>query len=219
MKIFLDTANIPAIKQLIPTGLIDGVTTNPTHLSKEGNDPKKQVLEICALLPHGEISVEVTAMEPDTLYKQAKAIAHLSDNIVVKIPCHKNYYAVIKKLVAEKIPINVTLVFSLTQGLMMSKLGVRYISPFMGRLDDSGGDSIVLLKQLRNMIDRYNYSTDILAASVRDIEHFNGAIVAGADVITVSPELLEKVCAHSLTDQGMAQFLHDWKKLNITQFP
>jgi transaldolase len=219
MKIFLDTANIPAIKQLIPTGLIDGVTTNPTHLSKEGNDPKKQVLEICALLPHGEISVEVTEMEPNALYKQAQAIAHLSDNIIVKIPCHKNYYAVIKKLVAEKIPINVTLVFSLTQGLMMSKLGVRYISPFMGRLDDNGGDSIALLAQLRSMIDQYNYSTHILAASVRNGEHCNGAIIAGADVITLSPELLEKICAHPLTDQGMAQFLHDWKKLNITQFP
>jgi len=139
MKIFLDTANIVAIKKLIPTGLIDGVTTNPSHLSKESGDIKKHILGICELLPQGEISVEITEQDPDAVYKQAKLIAALASNVVVKIPCHVMYYSIINRLVDEGITLNITLVFSLTQALMMAKLGVQIISPFMGRLDDLDG--------------------------------------------------------------------------------
>jgi transaldolase len=219
MKIFLDTAHIPAIKELIKTGLIDGVTTNPTHLSKEGVDPRKQVLEICCLLPDGEISVEVTEVEPEAVYKQAKEIFALAQNVIVKIPCHKKYYAIIKQLTAENVLVNVTLVFSLAQGLCMSKLGVHYISPFIGRLFDHGFDGLLLLHQLRKMIDDYAFSTQILAASVRNEDHFTGSIEAGVDVITVSPEVFEKIIHNKLTDEGITKFLNDWKKLNITHFP
>src|SRR5579863_7035366 len=162
MKIFLDTADYDAIVQWSKTGIIDGVTTNPTHLSKAGKDPKSQVLSICSLLPHGIISVEVVETEPEAVYKQARALFDLADNIAVKIPCHKDYYSVIKRLVKEGVRLNITLVFSLAQGLMMSKLGVNYISPFVGRLDDNGGDGIDLVMQLRYMIDRYAFTTQVL---------------------------------------------------------
>jgi transaldolase len=219
MKIFLDTAHIPSITEWARTGIIDGVTTNPTHLSKEGNDPKAQVLAICALLPTGEISVEITEIDPQAVYHQAQAIVQLAQNIIVKIPCHKDYYDIIKRLVAEGVRINVTLLFSLAQALMMCKLGVYYISPFIGRLDDTGVDGAALLTEIRCMIDEYNFTTQILAASLRSVEHVNAAIMAGADVATMPSDLLEKAVAHPLTNQGMTRFLDDWKKLNIKKFP
>ncbi len=142
MKIFLDTAHVQSIKKLAQTGVIDGVTTNPSHLSKEGGDPVKVVNEICALLPEGEISVEVTEKKPEDVYKQAKKIASLADNVLVKVPCHLVYYPVIKRLVEEDVKLNITLVFSVVQGLMMGKLGVHYISPFIGRWDDIDVDAV-----------------------------------------------------------------------------
>lgn len=219
MKIFLDTANLDAIKKWADTGLINGVTTNPTHLSKEKNDPKDQVLAICAALPNGEISVEITEKEPEAVYKQARTIAALQKNIVVKVPCHKDYYAIIQRLVKEGVPINVTLVFTLIQGMLMCKLGVRYISPFVGRLDDIDTDGVQVLYDLRDMIDQYNYKTEILAASLRHTQHVHDAIRAGSDVVTVSPAVFEQIIEHPLTDAGIVKFNDDWKKLGITQFP
>jgi transaldolase len=219
MKIFLDTANIELIKQWAHTGLIDGVTTNPTHLSKEGGNPTETVLAICDILPLGVISVEITETEPDAVYLQARKIAALSDNIAVKIPCHTHYYSVIKKLIQEGIMLNITLVFSLAQGLMMAKLGVDYISPFVGRLDDIGGNGIELVQQLRHMLDWYGFETQLLAASIRDTQHLEQAIMAGADIATIPTNVFEQSLAHQLTDKGMAQFLADWKKLTISQFP
>lgn len=219
MKIFLDTANVAAIKKWAETGLIDGVTTNPTHLSKEGGDPKKVVLEICNLLPAGEISVEVTQEEPNDVYKQAKIIAALADNILVKVPCHKNYYGIIKKLVEEGVKLNITLVFTLVQGLMMSKLGVQYISPFVGRLDDIDANGIQLLYDLRQMIDMNEFETKILAASLRHERHVHDAILAGVDALTLPIDVFEKCLDHPLTDKGMLLFLADWKKLGVKQFP
>jgi len=219
MKIFLDTANIESIQKWAQTGLIDGVTTNPTHLSKEGKNPTAQVLAICDLLPSGIISVEVTETEPENVYLQARKIAALADNIAVKIPCHAHYYSVIKKLIGEGITLNITLVFSLAQGLMMAKLGAQYISPFIGRLDDVNADGIELVQHLRHMIDWYDFETELLAASIRDVAHFEKALLAGADIATLPVEVFEKSLTHQLTDKGMAQFLADWKKLNITRFP
>jgi len=219
VKIFLDTANLDAIKKWADTGLINGVTTNPTHLSKEKNDPKNQVLAICAALPNGEISVEITEKEPEAVYKQARTIAALAKNIVVKVPCHKDYYAVIHRLVKDGVPINVTLVFTLIQGLMMCKLGVKYISPFVGRLDDIDSDGIQLLYDLRDMVDEYDYKTEILAASLRHTQHVHDAIRAGSDVVTVSPAVFEQIIEHPLTNAGIAQFDADWKKLGINVFP
>jgi transaldolase len=219
MKIFLDTANLDAIKKWADTGLINGVTTNPTHLSKEKNDPKDQVLAICAALPDGEISVEITEKEPEAVYKQARTIAALAKNIIVKVPCHKDYYAVIHRLVKEGVPINVTLVFTLIQGMLMCKLGVRYISPFIGRLDDIDSDGVQVLYDLRDMVDEYDYKTEILAASLRHTQHVHDAIRAGSDVVTVSPALFEQIIEHPLTNAGMTQFNADWKKLGINVFP
>jgi transaldolase len=219
MKIFLDTADYNALSYWAESGLIDGVTTNPSNVSKEGKNPKEQVLAICSLFPQGIVSVEVVETEPAAVYKQAREIFDLADNIAVKIPCHKQYYAVIKKLVNEGVRLNITLVFSLIQGLMMSKLGVDYISPFVGRLDDNGGDGIALVMQLRDMIDRYAFSTQLLAASIRNSNHFENVIIAGADIITVPVDLFEQSIVHPLTDAGMEQFLKDWKKLFVKRFP
>lgn len=219
MKIFLDTANIESIQKWAQTGLIDGVTTNPTHLSKENKNPTEQVRAICSLLPSGVISAEITETEPSKVYTQARAIAEIADNIAVKVPCHAHYYSIIKKLVDEGITLNITLVFSLSQGLMMAKLGTHYISPFIGRLDDINADGMALIRQLRHMLDTYNFDTQLLAASIRDVAHLDGVIDAGADIATVPVEVFEKALAHPLTDKGMAQFLADWQKLNITQFP
>jgi transaldolase len=219
MKIFLDTANLEGIKKWAITGLIDGVTTNPTHLSKEGGNPKELILAICGALPEGEISVEVTEQDPDAAYKQAKDIAALAENIVVKIPCHHTYYQVINRLAHEEIPLNITLVFTLVQGLMMCKLGVRYISPFVGRLDDMDVDGIELLPEMREMVDEYGFDTGILAASLRGVRNVHDAIIAGADAATVSLPIFEKMIEHPLTDQGIAQFTADWAKLGVRQFP
>jgi len=219
MKIFLDTANIAAIKKWASTGLIDGVTTNPSHLAKEGGDAKKQVLDICALLPEGEISVEVTEKDAEAVYKQAKAIAALSQNIVVKVPCHADYYPIIKRLVDDGIKLNITLVFTLIQGLMMSKMGVEIISPFIGRLDDIDVEGIDLLYEMKDMMDHYDFETQILAASIRSVRHFHKAILAGADIVTLPVEVFEKSLEHPLTHQGIEKFDADWKKLGIKQFP
>lgn len=219
MKLFLDTANVDDIKKLVATGLIDGVTTNPSHLSKEGGDPKKKVLEICSLLPEGEISVEVTQKKPEDVYKQAKKIADLADNVLVKIPCHLEYYPIIKRLAQEDVKLNITLVFSTVQGLMMSKLGVHYISPFVGRWDDIDVDGSALLLEMREMIDNYGFSTQILAASLRHVRHVHEAILAGADAATVPVELFQKATTHVLTDQGIALFDVAWAKLGVKQFP
>ncbi|HEX4068742.1 MAG TPA: transaldolase family protein, partial [Candidatus Babeliales bacterium] len=182
------------------------------------------------ILPEGSISVEVTETEPDLVLIQARKLASLCDGIVIKVPCHAKYYNIIRKLIAEGIPLNITLVFSLSQGLMMAKLGAQYISPFIGRLDDiavsSGalcegrrGNGIELIQHLRHIIDWYNFETELLAASIRDVAHFEKAMLAGADIATVPVDVFEKSLAHQLTDKGMAQFLADWQKLNITRFP
>lgn len=219
MKIFLDTADTAAIERWAKTGLIDGVTTNPSHLSKEGGDAKKQVLAIAALFPEGDVSVEVTENDPQAVYEQAKKIAALGSNITVKIPCHEKYYAIINRLAKEEVPLNITLVFTLIQGMMMAKLGVRYISPFVGRWDDIDVNGMEVVYELREALDQYGYDTQLLAASLRHVRHVHEAIMAGADVVTVPLEVMEKMSHHVLTDQGIEKFNADWQKLGIRQFP
>jgi transaldolase len=219
MKIFLDTAERSAIEPWIETGIIDGVTTNPSNLSRLGGDPREHINLLLQLLPEKIISVEVTETEPKAVYKQAHAIAKLSPYIAVKVPCHKDYYRVIKSLVSDGVRLNITLVFSVIQALTMAKIGVAYISPFLGRLEESGGNGFGLLVTIRDMIDHYNYSTQILAASIRNINHFEQAIIAGADCITLSEVLLEEVLSSVLVDQGMEKFKNDWKKLGNIPFP
>ena len=220
MKIFLDTVDISAIQKWYKCGLIDGITTNPTLLSKAAiKDPREHLSTIVTLMPDADISIEVTETEPTMLYKQAHAIANLGANVVVKIPCHQDYYEVIHRLIKDGIRLNITLVFSLGQGLLMSKLGVTYISPFVGRLEEHDEDGRVLLDQLRTCIDRYGYKTQILAASLRSVEHVYGAWCASVDAVTVSPNIMEKITEHTLTDKGIEQFKKDWSSLGVKQFP
>jgi transaldolase len=219
MKLFLDTADIALIKNWVPTRLIDGVTTNPTHLSKEGGSPVEVVKKICALLPDGHISVEVTHQEAAAVYQQAQQIAAISDNVIVKIPCHADYYPVIARLIKDGIRLNITLVFSVSQALCMAKLGVDYISPFIGRLDDIGQDGIGVLADICSMVAQYGFESQVLAASVRTVGVAESALLAGADAITVPGAVLQQMATHTLTDAGMKQFAVDWKKLGISEFP
>jgi transaldolase len=217
VKIFLDTANIEQIKKY--QLLLDGITTNPTSLSKEMGDPIKIVREICTIMRGKDVSVEITEQEPQAVLKQAREIARLADNVVVKVPCYEPYYPIIHQLVHDGVRVNITLVFTVAQGLFMAKMGVTYISPFVGRWNDIGIDGSSILYQMRCMIDQYGFSTQILAASIRDVTQLEQAILAGADVATISPSILEKATSHALTDQGMAKFNEDWRKLNIKKFP
>lgn len=219
MKIFLDTSNLTKIKAWVHTGLIDGVTTNPTNLSLEGPDPKKHILEICSIIKDGDISVEITEKSPDNVYNQAKAITALAENIVVKIPCHPDYFGIIKKLVDEGVQINITLVFTVIQSLMMAKLGVKYISPFVGRLEDIDSPGTELIEDIRSMLDTYGFETQLLSASIRTVKNFHDSIMAGADAVTLPVEVFEKSMHHVLTDNGITKFDNDWKKLGIKQFP
>lgn len=217
MKLFLDTANVATIQRLVASGLVDGVTTNPSLLSKEGSDPKKVIAEICAMVK--EVSVEVTEKEPEAVYRQAKEIAALAKNIVVKIPCHKEYVEVISRLSREGVKINVTLIFSVLQALMMCKAGAYIISPFVGRLDDIDEEGVELLYTIRHMLNAYRFPTLVLAASLRHVRHVHKAILASSDIATVPAELFDKLFEHPLTEAGIKKFDDDWKKLGVRQFP
>ncbi len=213
MKLFLDTANRDLITRWAKSGVIDGVTTNPSHLAKEGQDTKAVLQEICALLPDGDISIEVVVKDPEAVYKQAKEIAALAENVVVKIPFAEQYLPVIDKLTEEGVRLNITLVFSLIQALLVAKLGVSYISPFIGRLEDIDANGMELIGDMRQVMDNYGYESEILAASLRSVMHLHDAALLGADVATIPPGLLDKVFKHPLTLQGIEKFDADWASL------
>ena len=219
MKIFLDSSDYEKIKYWKELGVLDGVTTNPTTLARAGGNPTENVRNICELMDDCDVSVEVTETDPHKIYEQAHELADLADNVVVKIPCYRDYYPVIGQLSAEGIGINVTLVFSIPQALFVCKLGAKYISPFIGRLEDVQQDGVGLIYDLRDMVDEYDFTTEVLAASIRNVEHFVASIKAGAHVATMPNEVLEKATEHPLTDKGMKQFIDDWNKLGIKKFP
>lgn len=219
MKLFLDTAHLDSIKQHKKSGLVDGITTNPTNVSQESGDIKSLLVSICSLMDPYEVSIEITEQEPQKVYEQAKKIAQLAPNVVVKIPCYTPYVPLIKQLVQEGIKINITLVFTAVQGLMMYKLGVYYISPFVGRLDDMTTPGINLIHDLRSIKDAYGFETFILAASMRTILQVHDVALAGADIATLPVKLFEGLLEHPLTTKGMETFKHNWQKLGITQFP
>lgn len=219
MKLFLDTGSVAEIEKWIDTGLIDGITTNPTHLSKQEKPPLEIIQTICTLLPHAEISVEVTEKKPQDVLRQAKRIAAIAKNVVVKVPCEAKYYSVIRQLSQEGVRINVTLVFTLVQAVLMAKLGAYYVSPFVGRWDDIDVDGSKLLYEMRQVFDGYGFTTAILAASMRHVRHVHEALRAGADIITVPENVMEKMTHHLVTDAGVKKFDESWKKLNLSQFP
>lgn len=212
MKIFLDTANRDLIKRWVPTGLVDGVTTNPSLLSKEGSDIKTVLKDICAMVP-GPVSIEVVEKTPDAVLTQAREIARFASNVVVKIPFAEQYLPVIKTLAADGIKINATLVFTPLQALFMAKLGVEMISPFLGRWDDIGVDGLSVLEDIITVKDLYGFNSQIIAASVRNLMHMQKIALMGADIITAPPAILEQAVKHPLTERGIELFDNDWKKV------
>lgn len=220
MKLYLDTSDYNLIQELAKTGLVDGVTTNPTNLSKQGGSPRQNIEKIFEVLPEGIISVEVTEKEPEKVYAQARAIAKLKDTVLVKIPCHLTYYPIIKKLADEGIKLNITLVFSVAQVMWMAKLGAHTISPFVGRLEEIGQNGISFLSDVCALRNQYGFKSQILAASLRTGAHVEQAMLLGVDAITISPKLFQELAHHELTDKGIAQFEHDWRGLGSdVKFP
>lgn len=220
MKIFLDTAHLESIVRWVPTGLVDGITTNPSHLAKEGGSSAELVGKICAAVgPNAVVNVQVTETEPQAVYSQAHEIAKMAPNVVVKIPCQAVYLPTITRLVADGVRVNVTLVCTLAQALCMCKAGVAYISPFVGRLDDIDSAGVSLVAEAVRMVKTYDFKTQVLAASVRSASQLHEIIASGAHVATVPPELLEKALHHPLTEKGVEKFLADWRALAVSKFP
>lgn len=210
MKFFLDTANIEEIKRINALGLVDGVTTNPTIISREGREFETVIKEICQLV-EGPVSAEVISLETEGMVKEAREIAKWADNIVIKIPMTEAGLAAVNILATEKIKTNVTLIFSVAQGLMAAKAGATYISPFVGRLDDIGVSGINLITKLRQVLDNYGLEAEIIAASIRNIEHVEATALAGSHIATIPGNLFPKLWSHPLTDNGIAQFMKDWE--------
>jgi transaldolase len=212
MKIFLDTANLESIKMYNDMGLLDGITTNPSLLSKEGGDPQKTMEEICKIIK-GDVSLEVISTEYDGMIEEAHRLRKYGDNVVVKCPMTPDGLKACKALSSEGIPVNVTLVFSPNQAVLAAKAGAKYVSPFIGRLDDIGKDGMHLIEEIKEIFDNYDFETQILVASVRHPMHVVDAAKIGADVVTLPAAVLGKMLKHPLTDIGLKNFLADWEKL------
>jgi transaldolase len=212
MKIFLDTANISAIKMYNDMGLVDGITTNPSLMAKEGGDPRKVMEEIVQII-QGDVSLEVLSMETDGMLEEGRRLRKYGNNVVVKCPLTPAGLKACKILTSENIPVNVTLCFSVNQAILAAKAGAKYVSPFIGRLDDNGQDGMNLIREMHQVFQNYKFSTQILVASVRHPIHVVEAAKIGADVVTLPPDVLGKMLKHPLTDIGLKNFLSDWEKL------
>lgn len=211
MKFFLDTANVDEIRRINDLGLCDGVTTNPTLISREGRPFEEVIKEICSIVD-GPVSAEVIGLWKDEMVQQAREIAKWAPNVVVKIPMTEEGLAAIHVLSQEGIKTNCTLIFSVAQGLMAAKAGATYISPFIGRIDDIGEDGMELIANLRIVLDNYGFESEIIAASVRSIAHVEQSALAGSDIATIPGTLFPKLWSHPLTDRGIENFLADWAK-------
>ena len=211
MKFFVDTADVDEIKELATTGLLDGVTTNPSLILKSGRDIKEVLAEICAAVD-GPVSGEVVAMEADAMIKEGKLLAEIADNICIKLPLTMEGLKACKALTDEGYKTNVTLCFSANQALLAAKAGATFISPFIGRLDDMAIDGMELIEDIRTIYDNYGFETEILAASIRTVNPVKEAALAGADVSTVPPSTLKALVKHPLTDKGLESFMADWAK-------
>ncbi len=215
MKFFLDTANVEEIKRIAGLGLVDGVTTNPTIISREGRPFEEVIKEICSIVD-GPVSAEVIGLKADEMIKEARELAKWAPNVVVKIPMTEEGLKAVNVLAKEGIKTNVTLIFSVAQGLMAAKAGATFISPFIGRLDDIGVYGMDLIKRLKTVLDNYGLKSEIIAASVRNIGHVEAAAEAGAHIATIPGSLFPKLWAHPLTDKGIEGFLKDWEAFNKT---
>lgn len=211
MKIFLDTGNITDIQSLMPLGIVDGVTTNPSLMAKEGGDPRAIIKSICELV-QGPVSAEVVATDWEGMVAEGRDLATIDPHVVVKVPFTRDGVRATKILADEGIRVNVTLIFSPTQALIAAKVGAAYVSPFVGRLDDIATEGMGLIRQIVEIFDGYPFTTEILVASVRGPMHIVEAARMGADVCTCPASVVEQCFKHPLTDIGLEKFLSDWKK-------
>jgi transaldolase len=212
MKFFVDTADVAEIKDLAATGLLDGVTTNPSLVAKAGRDFKEIVADICKVVP-GPVSAEVAATDYAGMMLEAEVLRKIAKNVTIKVPLTMDGLRACKALTGDGTMVNVTLCFSANQALLAAKAGATFVSPFIGRLDDIGLNGMDVIREIRTIYDNYpDLSTDILAASIRTVNHVKEAAMIGADVATIPPSILKLLVKHPLTDSGLATFVADWKK-------
>ncbi len=215
MQLFLDTADTAVLKDLAATGLVDGVTTNPTLIAKSGRNMLDVIVEICGLID-GPVSAEVAAMDAAGMLAEGRKLAGLATNVVVKVPLTWDGLIATREFAAEGIQTNVTLCFSAAQALLAAKAGASYISPFIGRLDDHGAAGMDLITEIRAIYDNYGFDTEILAASIRTPAHVTEAAMSGADCATIPPEVFLALFKHPLTERGLQQFMADWAQTGQT---
>ena len=210
MKLFLDTADINEITDLNKTGMVDGITTNPSLIAKSGRNIIQTIEEICGIVS-GPVSAEVTAKDYDGMMREGARLAEIASNVTVKLPLTEDGLRACASLSEDNIMVNVTLCFSAAQALIAAKAGASFISPFVGRLDDIGADGMNLISEIAEIYANYDYSTEILVASVRGVQHVVDAALIGADVATIPPKIMSQMYMHPLTDKGLANFLSDWE--------
>ncbi|MEO3387288.1 fructose-6-phosphate aldolase [Mesorhizobium sp. CAU 1741] len=215
MKFFVDTADVKEIRELNDLGLLDGVTTNPSLILKSGGNITEVTKEICSIVS-GPVSAEVVATEYDGMMREAAVLSKIADNICIKLPLTFDGLKACKAITSEGRQVNVTLCFSANQALLAAKSGASFISPFVGRIDDMGTDGMELISEIRTIYDNYDFKTEILAASIRTVNHVKQAALIGADVVTVPPATLKALVKHPLTDKGLEAFLADWAKTGQT---
>ena len=213
MKFFVDSANIEEITKLKNLGLADGVTTNPSLILKAGRDFQSIAKDICELI-EGPVSLEVSSVSIDQMRAEAEKLRVISENVVVKLPMTWNGLKVCRDLANSGIKVNMTLCFTANQAILAAKAGAEFVSPFVGRLDDTKIDGVGLIKEIRTIYDNYSFRTKILAASIRSLEHIKNCAIAGAEAVTAPPAILRELVSHPLTDKGLEIFLSDWEKSN-----
>lgn len=218
MELYIDTANLDEIRRAADLGVLDGVTTNPSLVAKEGADFHKRLKEICKIV-EGPVSAEVVSLEHDAMIKEAEPLIKIASNIVIKLPCIEEGLKACKTLADRGVRTNMTLCFQPLQALMVAKAGAFLVSPFVGRVDDISADGMDLIKQIRVIYDNYGFSTKILAASIRHPMHLVQSAMIGADVATVPFKVIQQVMKHPLTDSGLKQFLADWEKAKPAAAP
>jgi transaldolase len=211
MKLFIDSGNLREIESLVPLGIIDGVTTNPSLMAKESGDPRQLIRQICQLVK-GPVSAEVVATDAAGMIAEGRELAKIDEHVVVKCPFTRAGVQATSQLSSEGIRVNVTLIFSPAQALLAAKVGAAYVSPFVGRLDDIASDGMGLIRQIVDIFDQYEYGTEVLVASVRSPMHIVEAARMGADICTCPVSVIEACFNHPLTDIGLAKFLKDWEK-------